>query len=94
MSRQVSDYLVCYDIADPKRLSKLARILEKRAYRIQYSIFLLKKVANHEISSLVNETTAIIDKEADDVRIYKIKSAGYRLGCAIDIDNPYTWTEE
>ena len=52
MSRQVRDYLVCYDIADPKRLSKLARALEKRAYRIQYSIFLLKEVANHEISFL------------------------------------------
>ena len=32
-------YLVCYDIADPKRLRRVARICESYGSRIQYSVF-------------------------------------------------------
>ncbi|MBK8510477.1 MAG: CRISPR-associated endonuclease Cas2 [Candidatus Competibacteraceae bacterium] len=40
MARQRRLYLICYDIAeDPKRLSWVARYLEKVAFRVQYSVF-------------------------------------------------------
>lgn len=32
-------YLVCYDVRDPKRLRKVARLLEGHGERIQYSVF-------------------------------------------------------
>ncbi|MEZ5581402.1 MAG: CRISPR-associated endonuclease Cas2 [Candidatus Competibacteraceae bacterium] len=33
-------YLICYDIAeDPKRLNRVARYLNRFAYRVQYSVF-------------------------------------------------------
>lgn len=32
-------YLVCYDIANPKRLRKTAKICESFGTRIQYSVF-------------------------------------------------------
>jgi len=32
-------YLVCYDIADPKRLRKVAKSCESYGSRIQYSVF-------------------------------------------------------
>lgn len=32
-------YLVCYDIRDPKRLRRVANILEGHGERIQYSVF-------------------------------------------------------
>ncbi len=35
-------YLVCYDIADPKRLRKVARLCEDFGYRKQYSVFLVR----------------------------------------------------
>jgi len=34
--------LVCYDIADPKRLRKVARLCEDFGYRKQYSVFLVR----------------------------------------------------
>lgn len=32
-------YLVCYDIRDPKRLRRVAKVLEGHGERIQYSVF-------------------------------------------------------
>jgi CRISPR-associated protein Cas2 len=37
MSRQC--YLVSYDIADPRRLRQVARIMEGYGYRVQFSVF-------------------------------------------------------
>lgn len=42
---------------------------------------------------LADSIDTIIDKGADDVRIYRIKSAGLKAGCAVDIDAPYMWVE-
>ena len=33
-------YLVIYDIADPKRLRRMDRLISGYGYRIQYSVFL------------------------------------------------------
>lgn len=35
-------YLVCYDISDPKRLRKVAKICEDFGYRRQFSVFLVR----------------------------------------------------
>lgn len=32
-------HLICYDIRDPKRLRKVARMLEGHGTRVQYSVF-------------------------------------------------------
>ncbi len=32
-------YLICYDIRDPKRLRRVAKVLEGRGERVQYSVF-------------------------------------------------------
>ena len=80
-----SDYLVCYDIADPKRLAKLARFLEKRAFRIQYSVFFAPKKSKEDIYRLAQEITEFIEPQEDDVRIYKIKNYGIILGKAYDL---------
>ena len=39
MSSSRRRYLVCYDIADPKRLRRVARLLEGVGVRLQYSVF-------------------------------------------------------
>jgi len=38
----IASFLVCYDIADPKRLRKVASICEDYGYRRQYSVFLVR----------------------------------------------------
>ena len=32
-------YIICYDIADPKRLYRTAKVCEAYGYRIQFSVF-------------------------------------------------------
>lgn len=86
------DYLICYDIADPKRLAKLARFLEKRAFRIQYSVFFAPKKSKEEIYQLAQQITEYIDPEEDDVRIYKIKDYGIILGKAYDLSEIFIIT--
>ena len=38
----MDSYLVCYDIADPKRLRKVATTCEDFGYRKQFSVFLCR----------------------------------------------------
>jgi CRISPR-associated protein Cas2 len=79
------DYLICYDIADPKRLSKVAKFLEKEAFRVQYSIFLLKNCNKDRLYSIAQKIIELFDPNEDDVRIYKIKDYGIHLGRAYDL---------
>jgi CRISPR-associated protein Cas2 len=39
-ARAMQYLLVCYDIAQPRRLQKVARLLEGYGQRLQYSVFL------------------------------------------------------
>ena len=81
-----NDYLICYDIANPKRLAKLARMLEKEVIRIQYSIFIAKGFTKEKIYKIADAITDIIDPNEDDVRIYTIKDKGIAMGNAFDLD--------
>ncbi len=85
----MKNYLLCYDICDEKRLTKLAKLLEKEAYRIQKSIFLLLSPTPQELASLIEKIQTIIDVNIDDVRLYTIKKNGYVLGSATNLDEPF-----
>ncbi|MFP4333293.1 MAG: CRISPR-associated endonuclease Cas2 [Campylobacterales bacterium] len=52
----MSDYIVCYDISDEKRLRKLARNLEGRALRIQFSVFLAMGIKRSELYDEFEQT--------------------------------------
>ncbi len=80
-----NDYLVCYDVSDPKRLAKLARFLEKRVVRIQNSIFLAKNFSKDKIYELSQEISDIINSQKDDIRIYTIKNYGINMGKAYNL---------
>jgi len=64
--------LVAYDIADEKRLSKVARYLEKIGVRVQKSIFELD-MSLKEASKIFNELKELIEIEEDMVFMYSIK---------------------
>jgi len=83
------DFLISYDIADNKRLSKIARVLEKEAIRIQYSLFFYKDATKEELNSLLQKILKIYNEEEDDIRVYKIKNYGLHFGAAIDLENPF-----
>lgn len=85
----MKDYIITYDICDKKRLSKLARELEKSAMRVQYSVFLLSSVPKNELSDIIDNINVIIDSEVDDVRIYKIIDHGIALAKAVNLGDPF-----
>lgn len=68
-------WLVCYDIADPKRLHRVARHMERRGIRLQYSVFAVLS-DQHGIQTLRRELEELIDCRRDDVRMYPVASSG------------------
>lgn len=68
-------WLVCYDIANPRRLQRIARRMERRGIRLQYSVFSVLADRN-EIVEIHNELAELIDERHDDVRIYPISRSG------------------
>ena len=85
----MKDYIICYDIRNVKRLSKLSRNLEKHAMRIQKSVFLLSSVKKNELFDIIDLINSIIDEEMDDVRIYSMIDPGFALAKAINLREPY-----
>lgn len=64
-------HLICYDIADPRRLARIYRLLTAIAVPLQYSVF-LANMRPADIPSLVAELEEIIDTSEDDIRIYPL----------------------
>ena len=83
-----ADYLICYDIADAKRLRTLAKELDKTAIRIQYSVFFMPSVSQEELFDIMEIIDETIDHVEDDVRIYTVLGVDIRLGRAIDLSDP------
>jgi len=85
---RTKNFLLCYDISDKKRLTKIAKIIEAESIRIQRSVYFYEKVTKKELNSLIDRVLAILDEKADDFRVYTIKNNGICLGEAVDLDNP------
>ena len=69
--RNTKTYLICYDIADPRRLGRLHRYLSKHAIPVQYSVFQARLTANQK-TTLCEDIANLIDPRYDDVRIYHL----------------------
>jgi len=63
--------LICYDIANEKRLSKVHKIVSEYAILIQYSVYYLYANAE-EIDTLCSELRSVINAKEDDIRIYPL----------------------
>lgn len=75
MTRARSLYLICYDIADPRRLAQVARCLTRAAARVQYSVF-VGDFSELELDVLLRELDDIIDAREDDIRAYPLPERG------------------
>jgi CRISPR-associated protein Cas2 len=83
------DFILTYDISDHKRLRKIAKIVEKKAIRIQYSVYFLHEMTKDEVTSLLSEVTKIFDEKNDDIRVYRIKNYGIHMGKALNLSEPF-----
>ncbi len=68
---QYALYLIAYDIANPRRLSRVHRTLKKQGFPLQYSVFtvVLKRKA---LLRLLTAIQALIQPSEDDVRCYRL----------------------
>lgn len=64
-------WLVCYDIADPRRLQRVHRVVCRHAVPVQYSVF-HTIATRHEVLSVLHEIEEHIDPRQDDVRAYPL----------------------
>jgi len=64
-------YLICYDISNPKRLQKTAKVLENYGIRVQRSFFQCEMTPNR-LESLKNEILGIINIKKDYFFIYPL----------------------
>ena len=71
----MDSYLVCYDIADPKRLRRVARTCEDYGYRKQFSVFLCR-ISATDFVRLRTRLYDIIDREADQVLFLPLTESG------------------
>jgi len=64
-------YLIAYDIANPRRLSRVHRTLKKQGLPVQYSVFtvVMKRKA---LLRLLNYLNSLIKMNEDDIRCYRL----------------------
>jgi CRISPR-associated protein Cas2 len=65
------DMIVAYDIADPKRLNKVARVIKDYGVRVQKSIFEIK-AANAVFEEMKSRIEEIIDPSEDGVKYFPL----------------------
>lgn len=80
----MAHYLVCYDIADQRRLLRVHRRVLKHAIFIQYSVYYLQG-DKKALRALLDDLQDVIDERYDDVRAYSVKP----LSEALQIGNPW-----
>ncbi len=71
-------WIVSYDIANPRRLQRVARLLEKTGLRLQYSVFAVRE-ETRSVNELKAALAQVIKPSEDDVRIYPISARGRSL---------------
>lgn len=79
-------YLICYDITSPKRLAKVATLLEQKGIRTQLSFFSCELDEN-ELHELESTLVSLIDLKVDKLALYRVCekcfSSGVYIGCDV-----------
>lgn len=68
---QPTRWLICYDIADPRRLQRVHRTVCRHAIPYQYSVFSMLGTRKQVTDALL-EVAEHIDAREDDLRAYPL----------------------
>ncbi len=88
LRHSMTNYMICYDIADRRRLSRVHRSALKHAMPMQYSVFLLRG-SKEALDAMLVDIEKLINPAEDDVRAYTIAPS-------VDVDciGVNIWPEE
>ncbi|GAB4180067.1 MAG: CRISPR-associated endonuclease Cas2 [Roseiflexaceae bacterium] len=65
-------YIICYDITEPKRLQRIAKILEGHGQRVQYSVFECD-LTDRQYRELRRRLGRVVQvSEGDSLRFYQL----------------------
>ncbi len=67
-------HLLCYDIANPKRLAKVHRQIKTNAIALQYSVYLITLTPKTR-ENLLTSLRKLIKPREDDIRLYPLPHA-------------------
>ena len=81
---QSTQWLVTYDIANPRRLAQVFKYLKKKGIPIQYSVFSVS-ASPAQMATLMAGITSLINSKQDDVRAYRLPMDGWRSTLGEDI---------
>lgn len=65
------DYLAVYDIADPRRLRRVAKLMQSYGERVQKSVFECK-LSRRDFLQMLRQAKTMLEPDADDVRFYPL----------------------
>ncbi len=74
MSAGRAAWLVAYDVASPRRLVRVHRILKGSATAAQFSVF-VAWCSRHDLDALLQRVGTRIEPRQDDVRAYRLPPA-------------------
>jgi len=67
------NYFISYDIADPKRLAQVAKVIENYGWRVQYSFFQCE-LENDRLAELEKKLLRIMDKKEDSIMVQPLSA--------------------
>ena len=68
---QIRPYLLAYDIANRKRLTRVHRTVKGYGMPLQYSVFLVVG-SSRTLDQLLGDLDEIINPKEDDIRVYPL----------------------
>ena len=87
MSHHRRPLLICYDIADPKRLRRAFHEIRDVALPVQKSVF-MAEMTQAELELLLGRLAELIEPKEDRVQIFMLHdlSKAMGLGCVVSIN--------
>lgn len=64
-------YLLCYDIAHPRRLRRVAQLMLAHGHRVQKSVFECE-LEERQLTGLLDQAQKLLDVRHDSLRVYRL----------------------
>lgn len=72
------DWIVCYDMAYPRQLAHIFKLLKAHGIALQRSVFLVH-MSSVDMAQLQAQIISLINLREDDVRAYRLPKSSYKV---------------